>query len=116
MAVALVVALFALSADAYKSVRVKRPETEDEREAHAEFHARRPESHETDENMKHAHHGETFHQSKSYHYRYGPRTAGHDKREISHRTPKRVDADGHVIPGFVQHNPDHDKSRRPIAG
>mmetsp|Transcript_4900 Transcript_4900/g.15509 ORF Transcript_4900/g.15509 Transcript_4900/m.15509 type:complete len:119 (-) Transcript_4900:430-786(-) len=106
-----IVALLAMSADAYKSVRHRRPETDAERAEHEAFHRRmpEPETHGVDEHLPKEPH---WHRSKSYHRQYGPREH-HDSRIEPDRPPHRYDNQGHEIPEFVHHddNPNHDRSR-----
>ena len=106
-----VLALFALSADAYKSVRHRRPQTDAERAEHAAFHSRMPEADDMHLDV-HAEKEPEFHNSKSYHRKFGPRYH-HDERVEDDRPAHRYDNQGHEIPEFVHHddNPNHDKSR-----
>lgn len=114
--------LLATPADAHKSVRFRRPETEEERADHAAFHRRRPEHHKRvghDEPVPDHEGGSEpyFHRSKSYHRQFGPRHDGQNLHMKAHHPEKRYDNQGHEIPLFVRHddNPKDDPSRRPIV-
>jgi hypothetical protein len=79
------VAVLALTCDAYKSVRHKRPQTDIEKEQHHLFHRRRPEKPLGHDNEKSDHEEPEYHKSKSYHRQFGTRNHGFNKNHKSHK-------------------------------
>jgi hypothetical protein len=95
-------------ASAHKSVRHRKPETEEERERHHLHHRRMPS--EASGDSVH-HHAPAQHRSPLYHHRFGPSYPEHHENHNSHFIRPRFNAKGDSVPDIVEHkhiNRDHD--------
>jgi len=97
----LCLALFVLLAEAHKSVRHRRPESEEEAEARHQFHRRVPghgEDRGHENKLEHGlkpHPNRAVYRSPRYHLQYGPKYPGDEI--TAHNPPHRFDVAGKPI-------------------